>query len=284
METLFSGTRCTLTRHGEAVALLALHNPPEGFFDPQSEREVLQALDVTDTLDGLRALILHGRDPGMFVRHYDVKELERIGRALLARDLRFSPDSPPPPGGFHKILERLEAAPYLSIAAINGWCMGGGLELALGCHLRYAQPGDYRIGLLEVQLGLIPGAGGTQRLSRAVGPARALEMLLLGTCVTPEEAARLDLVHALVPDALAHALDVAATLARRPPEVLQHLVHLHRDAQDLTPHEGMARERGAFSQVLRLPQTLQTMADYNAGRITVPEVPACRTAQTPAGR
>jgi enoyl-CoA hydratase/carnithine racemase len=271
VQPIFSGSRATLTRHGETTAVLALHNPPEGFFDPQSEREVLQALDGLDALDDLRVLVLHGREPGMFVRHYDVRELERIGRTLADRNLRFSPDSPPPPSAFHRILARLEAAPYISIAAINGWCMGGGLELALGCHLRYAQPGDYRIGLLEVQLGLIPGAGGTQKLGRAVGQAKALEMLLLGSCVAPEEAAQLGLVHAVVPDALGHAMAVARNLARRPREVLQHLVRLHADAQRLDPAEGMARERGAFSAVLRLPETLQTMADYNAGRLDLPE-------------
>jgi enoyl-CoA hydratase len=269
--TLFEGGRCTLSLRGSAVALLALHNPPEGFFDAQSEREMLQALDLLAGLDGVRVLVLHGREPGTFVRHYDVKALERIGRTMLARDLRFSPEQPPPPSGFHVLLERLEAAPFVSIAAINGWCMGGGLELALGCHLRYAQPGDYRIGLLEVQLGLIPGGGATQRLGRVVGQAKALEMLLLGSCVAPEEAARLGLVNAVVPDALSHALALAATLARRPHQVLQHLVRLHRDAQLLSRAEGMARERGAFSAVLCLPQTLQTMADYNAGRLTLPE-------------
>jgi enoyl-CoA hydratase len=270
MAALFEGSRATLTREG-GTALLSLHNPPDGFFDPQSEREVLATLDLLDDMGDLRVLVLHGREAGMFVRHYDVKELERIGRLMADRDLRFSPDQPPPPSAFHRILDRLEGAPYLSIAAINGWCMGGGLELALGCHLRYAQPGDYRIGLLEVQLGLIPGAGGTQRLGRAVGHAKALEMLLLGTCVAPDEAERLGLVHALVPDALEHAMAVARTLARRPPEVLQHLVRLHADAQRLDAAEGMARERGAFSAVLRLPATLKTMADYNAGQLQLPE-------------
>ena len=267
---LFEGSRARLTRHAD-TAVLTLCNPPEGTFDAQSEREVLQALDELDAMDDLRVLVLTGREPGMFVRHYDVKALERIGRTLVDRDLHFSADEPPPASAFHRILERIETAPYVSIAAINGWCMGGGLELALGCHLRYAQPGDYRIGLLEVQLGLIPGAGRTQRLGRVVGQAKALEMLLLGTCLAPEEAQRLGLVHALVPNALDHALAVARTLARRPRDVLQHLVRLHADAQRLDPAEGMARERGAFSAVLRLPATLQTMADYNAGRLALPE-------------
>jgi enoyl-CoA hydratase/carnithine racemase len=269
-KALFAGERATLARRG-AAAVLSLRNPTGGVFDPKSEREVLQALDQLEAMDDLRVLVLHGGEPGMFVRHYDVNTLERIGRTLLERDLRFSPEQPPPPGAFHRILERIEGAPYISIAAINGWCMGGGLELALACHLRYTQPGAYRIGLLEVQLGLVPGAGGTQRLGRVVGHAKALEMLLLGTCVTPEEAGRLGLVHEVVPDALDHALRVAGALSRRPPEVLRHLVRLHEDAQRLDAADGMARERGAFSAVLRLPQTLQTLADYNAGRLELPE-------------
>lgn len=270
MTFCFEGERVALSRQ-DGIAQLALFNPVDACLDAQSERELVQALDLIDASGDVRVLVLHGRDPGMFVRHYDTRLLEKIGRRLQERDLRFTPDAPPPPGPIHQILDRLAQAPYICVAAINGWCMGGGLELALACHLRYAQPGDYRIGLLEVQLGLIPGAGGTQRLSAAVGSAKALEMLLLGTCVTPPQAAELGLVHALVPDALAHALRVGAALSRRPPDVLRHLVRLHADAQQLPLAQGLARERGAFSGVLRLPQTLQTLADYNAGRLQLPE-------------
>ena len=266
------GTRVELSLQGRC-ALLRLFNPepPYGCFDGASESEFLQALDVLEREENVRVLIVTGREEGMFVRHYDVGTLERIGRKMVQRDLHFSPDHPPPPGGFHRILERLEQAPYLQIAAINGWCMGGGLELALGCHLRYAQSGDYRIGLPEVQLNLLPGAGGTQRLGHVVGQARALEMLLLGTCVSPEDAARIDLVHAVVPNALQHAQQVAAQLAQRPPALLRHIVQLHGEAQQLSAGEGMARERGAFSSILRDPLTLERMAQYNSGSFQIPE-------------
>lgn len=267
---LLDGARLTLARDGNS-AIVSLFNPPHGYFDAQSERELLQALDIIDAQAELRTVVLTGREPGVFVRHYDVGLLERIGRTMQERGLRFSPEAPPPESGFHRCTARLEAGSWITIAAIGGWCMGGGLELALACKLRYAQAGDYLLGLPEVQLGIIPGGGGTQKLGRAVGHARALEMLLLGTCVDPEEAARIGLVHAVVPDALAHAQAIARTLGRRSPEALRHIVSLHAMAGQAAAGVGMAAERGAFSQLLASPFALAAMADFNAGHRCFPE-------------
>ena len=269
-DMLFKGERLTLALH-DAIARIELFNPPNGYFDVQSEREFLRALDVLADRGDARVLVITGRDEGMFVRHYDVGVLEKIGRKMVERDLRFDPENPPPPSSMHRILQRLESAPFICIAAINGWCMGGGLELALACHLRYAQAGDYLIGLLEVQLHLLPGAGGTQRLGRVVGQARALEMLLLGTCVCPEDAERIGLVHSLVNDVQLHSNTVATLLASRPPHLLQHVVRLHADAQQLAWSEGMERERGAFSAILRDEETLRRLAEFNSGTVRVPE-------------
>ncbi|RJG18842.1 enoyl-CoA hydratase/isomerase family protein [Massilia cavernae] len=267
---LFEGVRLTLAREGSS-AIVSLFNPPHGYFDAQSERELLQALDLIDGEDGLRTVILTGREPGVFVRHYDVGVLERIGRTMQERGLAFSPEAPPPESGFHRCAARLEAGSWITIAAIGGWCMGGGMELALACKLRYAQAGDYLLGLPEVQLGIIPGGGGTQKLGRAVGHTRALEMLLLGTCVGPNEAARIGLVHAVVPDALAHARAVARTLDGRSPEALRHIVSLHAMAGQADAAAGMAAERGAFSQLVVRPFALEAMADFNGGRRSFPE-------------
>ena len=97
----------------------------------------------------------------------------------------------------HRALDKLAASDRVYVAAINGHALGGGLEMALACDLRFAAEGRYRMGLPEVTLGLLPGNGGTQRLPRLVGANKALELMLTGEAVTPEDALRLGIVNRL---------------------------------------------------------------------------------------
>jgi enoyl-CoA hydratase len=146
-------------------------------------RELAQAFDQVADSDA-RALIITGAGPKAFCAGADIKEL--TGRSLTEqrRDAAFG----------QAVLARLDALPMPSVAAINGYAFGGGLELALACTFRIAAP-TAKMGLPEIKLGLIPGYGGTQRLPRVVGEARALEMILSGRTVEAEEALRIGLVH-----------------------------------------------------------------------------------------
>jgi len=99
----------------------------------------------------------------------------------------------------HRTLEKMAATSRITIAAINAHALGGGLEMALACDLRFAAEGSYRLGLPEVTLGLLPGNGGTQRLPRLIGGNKALEMMISGEPVSPEEALRLGIVNKLFP-------------------------------------------------------------------------------------
>lgn len=263
------GERVRVALH-EGWAQLVLANPPHGYFDRGSERALMDALDMVLDAPGIRAVVLTGGQEGVFVRHYDVGVIERNGRTLVERGLHFSPESPPDESGFSRCTRRIETCGRIFIAAINGACMGGGLELALACHLRYAQSGDYLLGLPEIQLGILPGGGGTQKLGQAVGHTRALEMLLRGSCVDPQTAARIGLVHATVPDVAAHAQAVAAELAQRSPLALAHIARLHAAAARTGGQAG-AEERGAFAEVMCSPFALQAMAAFNAGTRAFPE-------------
>jgi enoyl-CoA hydratase/carnithine racemase len=261
----FDGQR--LAAHGQgAVLVVQLFNPPLGCMDAQTEAELLTLLDRIDACPQWRVVVLTGRDAGVFVRHYDVGVLEQRGRDMAARGLRFTLERPVPEAPLHRALARLEGSDRIFIAAINGICMGGGYELALACDLRYAQAGSYRIGLPEVNIGLLPGAGGTQKLQRVMGASMALETLLLGRTFEPAEAATHGLVHACVADVMGHALVVATELAAKPQPALGHIKRLARRAGKGDAAAGLADERTLFCDTLVSPEALQRMAQMNAGR------------------
>jgi len=148
------------------------------------------------------------------------------------------------------VFTRFAALPQPTVAAINGHALGGGLELALACDFRFAARADGAlIGLPEVRLGLLPGAGGTQRLTRLVGPARATELIMKGLQLSPEQAAEDGIVHFLVePDELeSQARDYAVRLARQAPIALR---GIKRAIQAAAGTEGLAVEGEAFREVL----------------------------------
>ena len=146
-------------------------------------RELAQAFDQVADSDA-RALIVTGAGAKAFCAGADIKELTDRSLTEQRRDSAFG----------QAVLARLDVLPMCSVAAINGYAFGGGLELALACTFRIAVP-TAKMGLPEIKLGLIPGYGGTQRLPRAVGEGRALEMILTGRTVEAEEALRIGLVH-----------------------------------------------------------------------------------------
>jgi enoyl-CoA hydratase/carnithine racemase len=151
------------------------------------------------------------------------------------------------------------------VAATNGLAMGGGCELALACDLRYmtADP-DARMGLPEITLGIIPGAGGTQRLARLIGPGRALEMMLEGRVLTPHEAEELGVVHRVVtPDALVEeAQTTAARLARRAPGTIAALKRAVYEGASKPLSEVLHVERAGFLSVTARRAALRAMKAY----------------------
>lgn len=244
------------------IAVIRFANPPEGFMDEGTEAGLTAALDRVEGDEDVRAVILTGAQDGVFIRHYDVRILEARSRKMAARGLSFSTDRPVPEPSLHRNMRRIEdsAKPY--IAAINGTAMGGGYELALACDIRLAQAGDYPIGLPEVNLGILPGAGGTQRLPMLVGQARALEYCLTGRTFLPHEAASAGLVNACVDGpVLEHALTMARGMAAKPPRALAHIKRLIRGA---TPDPNrMADERTLFCDLMVQEDAIEIMARMN---------------------
>jgi enoyl-CoA hydratase len=148
--------------------------------------EIGQCLDQVEKSDA-RALLITGAGQKAFCAGADIGELMDRDLEAQQRGAEFG----------QRIFSRLDTLPIASVAIINGFAFGGGLELALACTFRLATAGA-KMGLPEVKLGLIPGYGGTQRLSRAIGEARAMELVLTGRAVSAEEALQLGLLNRLI--------------------------------------------------------------------------------------
>lgn len=180
-----------------AVAVLRLDNPPVNSLGHDLRRSIVDALARAEDDPAVKAVVLMGSGKG-FSGGADIREFG-------------TPKSFAPPN-LLMVLRAVEECGKPVIAAIDGICMGGGLELALACHYRVATA-DARIGLPEVKLGLLPGAGGTQRLPRTVGVERALNMIVSGNPVRAEELRGTALFDAMASgDLRAAALDLARAL------------------------------------------------------------------------
>lgn len=234
-----------------AVAIVRFDNPPKGYMDAP----MVDALDATTAElvadDAVRVLVFTGALPGVFIQHYDVGELNGLAKGLRKRGLTFSEKRPAPVRTLDHVFDRLAGSPKPTIAAINGNAMGGGFEFCLACDLRVAEKGPYSIGLPEINIGILPGGGGTQRLARLVGAARALELVLRGRTVDPDEAARLGMVHEAVDGpVLARALAIAHELAGKSPLALGHIKRLIRNAGQNSLAEDLTLERTLFLDLL----------------------------------
>ena len=182
-------------------------------------------------------LVITGAGPKAFVAGADISEFEGLSPDEATRLARQG----------QAVLDRLESLPVPTIAAINGYALGGGCELALACTFRLVAD-TARLGLPETSLGLIPGFGGTQRLARAVGRQQALELILTGRQVGADEAVRLGLALRAVPAAqlMDEALALAAQLASRAPLALRYAREAVADGIDRPLADGLALEARLF--------------------------------------
>lgn len=253
-------------RREGGVALCTITNPPEGYMDSRTVEELTTLTAELASDDEVRAVVFTGGLDGVFIRHYSVVELEALSRHLRQKGGRFTLERPVPERPVDQIFDTLERMPKPVIAAINGTAMGGGFELALACDIRLAEEGAHDLGLPEANIGLLPGAGGTQRLARVVGPARALELVMRGRTVAPAEALALGMVHEVCPaPVLDRAMALGRELAAKPRPAVAHIKRLLRREAHGPLGAGLEAERTLFLDCLVSDDALDRMAEMNSG-------------------
>jgi enoyl-CoA hydratase len=241
------------------VARLTLVNPPLNLVTRELLDELNDALAQLEAAapGDVRAVVLTGSGDRAFSAGSHVGEFEAQrgpgGRERLELEERTS--------------TRLAALPMPTIAAIEGNALGGGLELALACDLRVASA-RAKLGLPEVRLAVIPGAGGTQRLPRVVGLARAKELILTGKVLDADDALAIGLVHEVVPagEAVARATEIGEEIAARGPIAVREAKRLLDAALDTPLEDGLAAELEASLRVFATDDLLEGSSSFFAKR------------------
>lgn len=246
------------TRIEDGVAILGLCQPPANVLSTPMLEAIEAAFRTVVAMAEVKAIVLTGQGkPGFFVAGADIKEIGRLEDAAATERLLKRA---------HEIFQGIWKAPVPVIAAINGWCLGGGLELALACHIRLASA-SAMIGLPEVTLGIIPGFGGTQRLARLVGTARALELTLSGTHIPADEASRIGLVNKVVPDEAleATALEMARVMAGRGKLALKAVLDAVRAGIEQPLDEALDTEVAQFVKVMETQDRMVGVSAFLRG-------------------
>ncbi len=240
-----------------AVAIVTLDHPPVNALSSQLVEELEEEYDRLDRSDEIRALIFRGAGEKAFVAGADISEFPAMRAAIEEAAEGGSAR------GIQKLGARMDAGRTPVIAAIHGYCLGGGLELAMACDVRIAAE-DAQLGQPEIKLGLVPGGGGTQRLPRLVGAGRAHFLNMTGEFVDARTAYDWGLVEKVVPRAELRetALGVARTIAARSPVSIGVLRELARTTRDLSLEEGLRREADAFRRCLESEDGAEGVAAF----------------------
>ncbi|MEX2194318.1 MAG: enoyl-CoA hydratase/isomerase family protein [Thermoleophilaceae bacterium] len=238
----------------QGVALVEIDHPPANSLVPELYAELSSVAGLLEEDDRARAVVFASANDRIFVSGADLKRmapddltrasvLERVDRA-------------------HAAFLRLQRLGKPTVAAIEGHALGGGCELALAMDFRVMQRGRPRIGLPEVSLALIPAAGGTQRLPRLIGRARAAELIMLAERLDADAAERIGLVNRACDEARAAALELAGRLAEMPPIALRAVKACLNDGVDGDLARGLAAERTAAADAFVQPEAREAIAAF----------------------
>jgi len=227
----------------DRVAILTIDHPPANALNSPTMADLNSAIDEVAADPNVKAVIITGAGM-LFVAGADINEIAALKTPEEAKEVVLMGQG---------ILNKIENLKKPVICAINGrFCLGGGNELAMACHFRLAEDG-VRLGQPEMNLGIIPGFGGTQRLPRLVGKAKALELIITGDMITAQEAFRLGLVNKVVP--AGEVVKAAKDLAKRILSKGQVAVRLAMESVDeglqVSLKDGLLIEADKFAEVMK---------------------------------
>lgn len=224
----------------DRIAVITMKKPPANAISQQMMKEIGEAVEGFMEDEEVKVLVLHG-EGRFFAAGADIKEFTDIKHGSEFSDLAREGQ---------RILRQIETAPKPVIAAIHGTALGGGLELAMACHMRIAGE-EAKLGLPELSLGLIPGFAGTQRLPKFVGKAVAMEMLLSSEPISAAEAAKHGLINRAVPEGthLEEAMQLAALVRHKGAKAIQAVMELMQHAETDPIERGQEKEAVRFGDV-----------------------------------
>lgn len=231
------------------VAWITLDAPPMNLLGPALMGALIGLVDTLERDETTRVAVIRSADPDFFIAHGDVVAITAV------------PATPSPEAAainfVHQLLERVRKLPQVTIAQIEGYARGGGSEFCLACDMRFAARGKAVFGQPEIALGILPGAGGTARLTRLLGRARASEIILGGDDFSAEEAERYGWINRALPPA--ELAPFVARLARRiasyPALALQEAKRAIQSVSDSTTESDLLTEQRAFDRLMGDPRS-----------------------------
>jgi enoyl-CoA hydratase/carnithine racemase len=236
-----------------AVGYVTLDKPPANSYDHEFMEELSAAVDEAAAGDA-KAIVVRSASKRFFCAGADIK-------AFLANDTA---------GNMamielgHEVLARIATIPKVFIAQIEGHALGGGLEISLACDLRFGARGAYRLGVPEVTLGLLPGNGGTQRLSRLIGTARALDLMVTGRQVSPGEAHGLGILNRLwaANEIAERTREFAEQIAGGATAAIGEIKLATYEGVDSTLADGLARERAGIARLFETEDAREGLSAF----------------------
>lgn len=248
-------------RTEEGIAIIELNDPPANAYSLEMLRQLDEAIVSARFDDTVHVVVLRGHGERFFSAGANIRMMQRVTPRFLYNFSLFG----------NETLNRLEQTPKLTIAALNGHTVGGGMEMALACDLRVAKADGGKVGLPEVNLGVLPGLGGTQRLAKAVGKSRAIELMTKGETFSFDRGKDLGLVNEVFP---AEAFWEQVILYARqfcPPHKASKTVGLIKRAvqsgADLPLDSGLALERELQQQLFESRDAKEGIAAFNEKRM-----------------